>query len=214
MEYKNPNIDPKTAQKLSSIERQFIFMRANGDSIRDIAKKMKKSTRTVCGLNKKYSTHIFNIRNAQFSELQKKVIDLKSVRLNFLKNLIEKVIKILNNDEYLAEEPDWKFNDTLQIFIRLSELMSACEQDLLSVGTNFKENLQPESNDLLENEIDVYENLAGRETNVSDVSEMGNNVFVKTNREVIENKEVNRGGKQRTTKYNIGKRKKSKNKNS
>ncbi|MCX6164057.1 MAG: helix-turn-helix domain-containing protein [Ignavibacteriae bacterium] len=74
MEYINPNISQKIAEKLSSIERQFIFMRAEGASIRDIAKKMKKSTHTVCNMNKKFSKQIFNIRNAQFSDLQKKVI--------------------------------------------------------------------------------------------------------------------------------------------
>lgn len=206
MEYKNPNVDSQTAQKLSNIELQFIFMRANGDSIRDISKKLKKSTHTVCVMNKKFSKHIFNIRNAQFSELQKKVIDLKSIRLNFLKNQIEKVIKILNDDEYLAEEPDWKYNDTLQIFMRLSDLMSACEYDLLSVGTNFKENLQPESNDLLENNIDVYDN------SVADVSENCNSVAEFLNSKTVENIRLKAREQRRATKCNTQQRKKTKNK--
>lgn len=215
MEYRNPGVSPQTAQKLSAIERQFIFMRANGNSLKDIAKKLKKGTHAVCDMNKKFSRHIFNIRNAQFSELQKKVIDLKMLRLNFLKNQIEKVIKKLSDDEYLEDEPDWKYNDTLQIFLRLSDLMSACEYDMLSVGTNFKENLQPESNDLLENDIDVNDIPATLPRQVADVAETGNEIAENFFTENAVNKRFNKHQQRRATNSNVPqrtKRKKSKNK--
>jgi len=206
MEYTNPNISHKTAEKLSSIERQFIFMRANGDSIRNIAKKMKKSTRDICVMNKKFTKDIFNIRNAQFSELQKKVIDLKFIRLNFLKGELEKIINVLQKNKLSEDEPYWQYNDSLELFIRLSDLMSACEYDMLTVGTNFKENLQPESNDLLENGIDIYEN------NVSCVSENRNNVSKNSDEQLPYNKETYEDGKQMKTNNNTQQHTKIKNK--
>lgn len=196
MEYQNPDISPQTAQKLSAIERQFIFMRAEGSSIRDIAKKMKKSTHTICDMNKKFSKQIFNIRNAQFSELQKEVIDLKRFRLNFLKGELEKILKVLEKNKLTDDEPPWHYNDSLEIFIRLSKLMSECEFDVLSVGTNFKENLQPESDDLLENGIDIYDN------NISDVAVNNNNVSANFDCEIIENIILNKGEQQNATNNN------------
>ncbi|MCX6163881.1 MAG: hypothetical protein NTU73_03295 [Ignavibacteriae bacterium] len=206
MEYRNPDISPQSAEKLSSIERQFIFMRAEGGTIRDIAKKMKKSTHTVCEMNKKFSKQIFNIRNAQFSDLQKKVIDLKNIRLNFLKTELEKITKVLQKNNYKIGDPVWKYNDSISIFIRLSELMSTCEYDMLSVGTNFKENLQPESNDLLENDIDVYDN------NISDVAETSNNVAENSDVETAVHNELKGDEQQMTTNNNIIQQKKTDNK--
>ena len=196
MEYRNPDISPQTAGKLSALEKQFIFMRAEGASIREIAKKMKKSTHTVCDMNKKFSRQIFNIRNAQFSELQKEVIDLKRIRLNFLKGELEKILKVLEKNKLTEDEPPWHYNDSLGIFVRLSELMSACEFDLLSVGTNFKENLRPESDDLLENGIDIFDNT------VADVAENNNNVAENIGCEIVENVELNKGEQQIATNNN------------
>ncbi|MCX6165207.1 MAG: hypothetical protein NTU73_10185 [Ignavibacteriae bacterium] len=205
MEYRNPDISPQIAAKLSAIERQFIYMRAEGGSIRDIDKKMKKSTHTVCEMNKKFSKQIFNIRNAQFSDLQKKVIDLKFIRLNFLKGELDKILKVLQKNKFNQNEPTWKYNDSLNIFIRLSELMSACEYDMLSVGTNFKENLQPESNDLLENDIDVFDN------NISDVAENNNNVAENFDVEIAVHNELKGDEQQMTTNNNAQQQKKTDN---
>lgn len=196
MEYTNPNISPQAADKLSSIERQFIFMRADGKSIREIAQKMKKSTHTICEMNKKFSKQIFNIRNAQFSELQKEVIDLKRIRLNFLKEELEKVLKVLRKNKLSQDEPAWQYNEFITIFVRLSDLMSACEYDMLSVGTNFKENLQPESNELLENGIDIFDNT------VADVAEKNNKVAKNNDSEIVENNEVSKPGQQNATNSN------------
>ena len=196
MEYRNPNITPSITGKLSDIERQFIIMRAEGTSIRDIARKMKKSTHTICDMNKKFSKYIFNIRNAQFSELQREVIDLKRSRLNFLKGELEKVLKRLKENELSENKPPWEYNDSLSIFVRLSELMSACEYDMLSVGTNFKENLQPESNDLLENGLDIYDN------SVAGVAENNNNVAENSEEKINDNNELTDGEQQIATNNN------------
>jgi len=72
IEYTNPDILTQTAGKLSDIERKFVHMRAGGATIKDIAKKLKKSTHTICDMNKKFTKHVFNIRNAQFSTFKKK----------------------------------------------------------------------------------------------------------------------------------------------
>ena len=205
MEYTNPNLSPKTITTLSAIERQFITMRAEGTSIRDIAKKMKKSTHLICALNKKFTKQIFNIRNAQFSELQKKVIDLKSIRLNFLKGELEKILKKIQINGLSEDEPYWQYNDSLDVFIRLSELMSACEHDLLSVGTNFKENLQPESSDLLENGIDIYSN------SVAGVAENSNKIAENSDEQPADNKGTYEDEQQTTTNNNTQQHKKTDN---
>jgi len=71
-------LSPDLASALSGIEKQFIMMRSSGASVRDIAKKLKKSPHTICKWNKKFSNEIISARNFEFCDLQKKIIESKT----------------------------------------------------------------------------------------------------------------------------------------
>jgi hypothetical protein len=92
--------------------------------------------------------------------------------------------------------------------------MTACEFDLLSVGTNFKENLQPESNDLLDGGIDVHENPETNDdencNNITDVIKNCNSVSDFLNSKAVENIRLNASRKRNGTNCNTKKHKKIK----
>lgn len=171
----NTKLSESQKQSLADIERQFITLRSSGTSIRDIAKTLKKSTHTICDLNKKFSKDILTIRNNAFCELQKKIIDLKTSRLDFLKGEIERISKILKKQIMVDEKSPFSgYNDSLEIFVKLSELMSAFEDDMLRVGVNFKSNIEPESN--------IVDDMS--------VAQKSNNAEEENEGNIIDNKEI------------------------
>jgi transposase len=154
MEYSNPNLNQNTINKLKDIEKQFIFMRASGSSIRDIAKKLNKSTNTICAWNKKFSDRILLSRNRAFCELQKKVIELKYSRIDFLKKEIERLIKVLSKCDIEDDSPASEYENFFERFTKLSDTLTAYENDVLSIGLNFKDNISPEADVDTENADD------------------------------------------------------------
>jgi transposase len=144
MEYHNPNVSPNLAEKLTAIERMFITMRSNGSSIRDIAKKLRKSTNTISSWNRKFDRHIIALRNYEFCDLQKKIIESKSIRLKILKNELEKISAVMQNFKFDSEQSDWEYKEILSTFVQLSNLMTDCEFDLLTVGVKYKDNNESE----------------------------------------------------------------------
>lgn len=185
MEYHNPNLSPKNAHKITDIEKQFILMRAKGVSIRDISKALKKSSRTICEWNKKFSPNILFERNKSFCELQKKVIELKNDRIDFVKQEIERISSFLKKCKVVDIGFGDNYDIVLNRFIKLSDLLTAYENDVLSVGINFKDNIEPETN--INEEDATFEN-----TVFSDKTQ----ITLNSDEKVIDNKEVNNVGKQ------------------
>jgi hypothetical protein len=162
---------PEGSKKtLIDIEKQFIQMRSSGSSIREIARTLKKSTRTICEWNKKFEKDILYSRNSEFCELQKKIIDLKTSRVDFLKTEIERISSVLRKRKIADCSHINDYDDALDRFIKLTELMTSCENDMFRVGINFRDNVKPESN-IIENEFqennDAPENEVSSENTVS-----------------------------------------------
>ncbi len=138
MKYSNPNLDPKTIAVLNDIEKKFIKMRASGETIRDIAKKLNKSTHTICDWNKKYFHNIIEIQSSEFRELQKKIINYKTARLDFLKQEFDNVKKSLAKRNLAYEKDFWRYDDYLNLILRLSDIMDKFEFDMLTMAGNHK----------------------------------------------------------------------------
>ncbi len=179
MEYTRTNMPPHLKTALTDIEKQFIALRANGCSIRDIAKTLKKSTSTVCEWNKKFFRDILSQRNKAFCELQKKVIDLKNSRIDFLKKEIGRITSVLEKFDVTDNDVFSGYDKIFNRFERLSNLLSVYENEVLSIGVNFKDNIEPET------EIDTDETSSGNGGNgVSEnsVTETAEKPDVNTNR--------------------------------
>lgn len=181
---------------LTGIEKQFILMRSSGSSIRDISQKLKKSTRTICDWNKKFAKEIIGARNAEFCELQKKIIESKTNRLKSLKCEFDKVSNLLKNHKVDVNSNFGSYNKFLELFVRLSDLMSSCETDILTVGVKFKDNIEPEINNSENN------NIAPPDTGENNVTKNENTVFNKAEKETPDNNELKPDGKQNKTNCN------------
>jgi hypothetical protein len=187
MDYRIPNISPGTASKLTDIERQFLSMRSSGSSIREIASKLKKSTHTICDWNKKFSKDLLELRKKVFCELQQKIIDSKTSRMDFLKKELEKISTKLNETEIYSSGFKNDYENVLKYYTKISDLLTACEIELLNVGINFKDNIEPESN--------FSANDEASET-VAPVAENNNAVAENQHEEIIDNKKDKKGKKQ------------------
>jgi len=180
MDYTNPNLTPSEAARLTDIERKFLALRSSGTSIRDIAKKLKKSSRTICEWNKKYSNELLELRNKIFCDLQQKIIGSKTGRLEFLKNELDRIAAEMKNAKVQRDGFSNPYTDALDLYMKLSDMISICEIDLLKVGINFRDNIEPES-------------ISGSEESVFNVSENENKKEEKEPGETTENTDSNLG---------------------
>jgi hypothetical protein len=185
MEQINIDLPPYLGSMLSDAEKQFVKLRSSGSSIRNIAKTMKKSPSTICEWNKKFSRNILSERNKAFCELQKKVIELKNKRIDFLKNEIERVIAVLKKCSIKESGGFFGYDSLFARFVKISNILSAYEHDILNVGINFKDNISPESD--LTTEQPAKEN---------GVTPENNSVTPKTDDKVTEKTNVNLEEKQ------------------
>lgn len=188
MDYRIPNISPDTASKLTDLERRFLSMRSSGSSIREIASKLKKSTHTICDWNKKFSKEILELRNKVFCELQQKIIDSKTSRMDFLKKELEKISEKLYETEIYASGFKNDYENVLKYYTKISDLLAACEIELLNVGINFKDNIEPESN--------LSDDVEEAPEPVAPVAGNNNTVAEKQHKEIIVNKKDKKGRKQ------------------
>jgi transposase len=108
------------------VESQFMTLRSAGLSVREIARKLGKSTNTVCLLNKKYFKEITDIKNAKLTDLQKKIFEQKKERLDYFKELL----CILSQRIYKAEIM-MKYQDMVELSLKISESINKCERDML-----------------------------------------------------------------------------------
>ena len=111
---------------LSDFEKEFLKMRTTGYSVRDIAKKLKKSTNSVCRLNKKYFREITDIKNAKLEDLQKKIIEQKRERLEFLKEQLY----ILNSKIY-SSEIIMRYEEMVKLALKISDSINKCEKEMM-----------------------------------------------------------------------------------
>jgi len=126
------------------MEKQFVLMRSSGSSVRDIAKKLNKSTHTINNWNKKFAKEIIGIRNSEFCDLQKNIIESKTQRLNFLKSEFTRVSNLLKKQKIDVDETFGSYNKFLELYVKLSNLISSYESDILTVGVKFKDNVESE----------------------------------------------------------------------
>jgi hypothetical protein len=190
MDLFNVDIPPGLASALTGIEKQFLMLRSSGSSIRDIAKTLKKSTHTISNWNKKFAKDLLNLRNSEFCELQKKVIESKTERLNLLKSEFNRASNLLKKHKMDVNETYGGYNKYLELFVKLSDLMSSCESDILTVGVRFKDNIDSEIS-LTELEKDENQNP------IDTVALESNSVVEDEISKIIDNKEL-KGGKQQT----------------
>lgn len=176
MDYTNKNFDEATKSKLSSIEEQFINMRATGQTVRQIARKLKKSTQTICDLNKKYFRQISDIRNEKLEVLQKRMYEQKQERLDFLSEQLQILKENAKENEVFLN-----YERSITLAIKISLALNKCERDMQI--SDLLINVNPSGN--LEQENEYQETQEISETNVSDE---------KTDNP-LENKEVKNGAK-------------------
>lgn len=183
----------------------FILLRSEGYSLRQIAEKMGKSTHTMCMWNKKFSFEIISTRNKQFCELQKKIIDDKTSRLVILKSELDKITKILQK-KTIKNDSFVNYNTILDLYTKLSGIISNSEMEVLKVGINYKDNIQPESDiDLVKNnqyddddEVIIEKDSKEQEKNCNNpVDEKGEKVEKKD--EIEETEQQNCNDLQQTT---------------
>jgi hypothetical protein len=192
MENINIELPPNLQATISEMEKAFISMRSSGSSIRDIAKTLKKSSTTICSWNKKFAKEIVAIRNTEFCDLQKKVIDSKTKRLNFLRGEFERASQLLKKNKMDVNDVFGSYNKYLELYIKLSELMSASESDILSVGVKFKDNIAPE--------ISLYEYEKNLDTGKnSDVTKTVTDVIQNPDIKISDNTELIKGEEQNGT---------------
>lgn len=197
MEYINVDLPHGLESTISAIEKKFILMRSSGDSIREISKKLKKSTHTICDWNKKFAKEILNARNAEFCDLQKEVIESKTARLKLLKSEFNRSSNLLKRQKIDVNETFGSYEKFLELFVKLSELMSSCESDILSVGVKFKDNIEPEINSS-EFEKDENKNTTETAENMSNT----NKPVVETEKKIIDNSGLKKDEQQNTTNCN------------
>jgi transposase len=197
----NIKLPPGFESALTAMEKQFVLMRFSGSSIRDIAKKLKKSTRTINNWNKKFAKEIIGIRNSEFCDLPKKVIESKTERLNFLKNEFTRVSNLLKKQKIDVNETFGNYEKFLELFVKLSDLMSSCESDILAIGVKFKDNIELEIN---LSELGKEETTDNKEINENPPLRKTeeNNVFIEPEKETTDNTDFKDDGKQSTTNYN------------
>ncbi|MFA5404222.1 MAG: hypothetical protein WC358_04750 [Ignavibacteria bacterium] len=141
----NVELPPGFQSALTDMEKQFVSLRSSGSSIRNIAKTLKKSPTTICNWNKKFSMSILSERNKSFCDLQKKVIDLKNSRIDFLNSEIERITKVLKKCKIKDDGVFSDYDPLFGRFVKISDILSAYENDILKVGISFKDNISPES---------------------------------------------------------------------
>lgn len=194
------DLPPGIESAITAMEKRFLLMRSSGSSIRDIAKSLKKSPTTICSWNKKFAKEIIAIRNKEFCDLQKKVIESKTLRLNFLKGEFERISNLLKKHKMDVNEAYGGYNKYLELFIKLSDLMSSCESDILTVGVKFKDNIEPEINP---NENETSNDDASSDTCKNpDVTETVTDVTKKSKDEITDNTELKTGEEQIGTNCN------------
>jgi len=201
MERINIDLPPGLESAITAMEKKFILMRSSGDSIRNISKKLKKSTHTMCDWNKKFAKEILDARNAEFCDLQKEVIESKTARLKLLKNEFNRSSNILKKQKIDVNETFGSYQKFLELFVKLSELMSSCESDILSVGVKYKDNIEPEINS---SELEKDKNATETAKNMSNTSKP----VAEAEKKVIDNSELKKDEQQNATNCNTATAKK------
>lgn len=183
------NID-LPGKHFSDIEKQFINLRSSGSSIRNIAKTLKKSPTTICDWNKKFSNNILAERNKSYCELQKKVIELKNNRIDFLKEEVMRIIKRLKRSNISEDGVYSEYSVLFERFVKISNILSTYESEILNVGINFKDNISLESDLLLEPK---EENNTVIPENNGVTKNTGDKTTEKTNTNIKEEQKCNSG---------------------
>jgi hypothetical protein len=177
MDYRNENINERTKMKLCSIEEQFINMRASGQTVRQIARKMKKSNKTICDLNKKYFREVSDLRNEKLSVLQKKIFEQKQSRLDFLTEQLLIVKETISKKEVFMT-----YDELVTLAIKISGALNKCESDML-ISDLISETDLDENTHKSETRSGERETKFDSETNVSG----GKNDNPDENKEVTDN---------------------------
>ncbi len=138
MQYTNPNLSEETKMALTEIEKQFISMRSSGSSIRKIAKKLNKSTRTICLWNKKFYRNIVEINSNEFNEFRNKIIKFKKAHLDFLIDEFENVKLAMAKSGMLKRKSDWDYEGYLKTIMKIAKLVEKFESDLLISSDSLK----------------------------------------------------------------------------
>jgi len=126
MDYTNKNIDDETKSKLSFIEDAFISMRASGQTVRQIARKLKKSDHTICDLNKKYFRQVEELQKEKLEVLQKKMFEQKQGRLDFFTEQLDIIKETIKTKQIFLP-----YGELVALAIKISSALNKCEQDML-----------------------------------------------------------------------------------
>jgi hypothetical protein len=126
MDYTNENLDDATKSKLFDIENMFINMRASGQTVREIARKLKKSDHTISDLNKKYFRQVKELQKEKLEVLQKKMFEQKQERLDFLTEQL-RVVKEAISEKKIS----LSYNELVTLAIKISTALNKCERDML-----------------------------------------------------------------------------------
>jgi hypothetical protein len=149
----NNDLSEETKIALTDIEKQFISMRSSGDSVRKIAKSLKKSTRTICKWNRIYYRNIVEMNTEEFAELRKKIVKFKNTRIDFLMEEFKNIKEAMIKSESLYDKKNWNYEGYLETLMKVSKLVDKFESDLLVPSPNYQN-----AEDSMENEIESKQN--------------------------------------------------------
>jgi len=205
MDYTNNNLNDTEKAKLSSIEDMFISMRASGKTVREIARKLKKSNQTICDLNKKYFRQVADLKNEKLEVLQKKMYEQKQDRLDFLTWQLD-VLKAAIKEKQIF----LTYKEMVTLAINISLSLNKLERDMQIsdlLNADFSDSGQEKSHEQDEN-IPVPEtNISVTETNVSGENPDNN----KENKEVAGDSENPGNAETKNKKSVVSEKKKIKN---
>jgi len=116
--------------------KKFIELRSSGHTIREIAKILGKSTRTILLWNKKYCTVVFEVQSEELNEFKKKLLEEKKSRLEYLNLSLNKLKEKLDKTEIIV-----RYEKMLALFMKLSKSIDDCQRNLVlsKIIENFSE---------------------------------------------------------------------------
>ncbi len=132
--------------------KKFIELRSSGHTIREIAKILDKSTRTIVDWNKKYCSLIFEVQNGELAEFKKKLLNERKARLDFLNLTLEKLKTKLEKTEVIM-----RYDKILALFIKLAKSIDDCQKNI--VLSEISDNIAKIDENAIINEINKEEKV-------------------------------------------------------
>jgi len=132
--------------KDKSIQNEFIELRADGLSLRDISEKLKVSFATLCKWNKKFFSEIDSLKNEDIKQIKLAYLENHSKILNFTESILPKILKELMKSPVFLD-----YEKKILISLKLLDCINHSKAEIIKTKSEIEQlNLKIENN---ENEV-------------------------------------------------------------